>query len=1314
MKRGYDALRRKSFIYLLAVFFVLGGVFSLVKFFSHPSLAASLPNIEVGYYDGDGNSSKSIVLNTSGFGTPQMVIVQEAPSSGSGTAGASYIRIQGMSGAKGMGDGGSVLCSTCVTSIGTGTFDVGTTLNASGKRYGYTVVTAASGNFDDNFAVGSYSGNSTDNRDISLGGPTWNPDVMIVVRTGGASVPVWRSSTHAGDLSAAFNGTTDMADAIQNLSPSAGNFQVGSSAYVNTSGSTYYWVAFKNLTGSITNGNYTGNVTNDRDIVMSNSFQPDYVWTKKQGAQVPANHFAHQDSGNVSQLFLGNYGTDMINTTNASGFRIDNSAYVNANGSTYHYFALKNRSGGGGVTSTFNQSAYRLFANTDSADVGSALAATDNSATVPQQGTAFRLRMNLHIGNSDLSQNTQSFKLQVAARGGDNSCDTSFSGETYADVSPSSGVIRFYDNSGVADDANLTTNANDPVHSGHTTNAQTYNEANFFANSTATITNGNDGLWDFALVDNSAPNDTNYCFRAVKSDGSLLDTYTVIPQITTSPVGTISISSPNAYRTFQRNGSDQANIALSGSYTGSPTTIEARFNGGSWTTIDAAPSGGTYSATLSNQATGQGALEVRFSNATSITASQNYIGIGDIYVIAGDSNASGLGSSSRTYSHATLKASMFKNNNSWGELTDPTDSSTGQSSARASYDTQVTDASTNRGSIWPLLATKIMADQNIPVAFVPSARWGSTIGGTPALINNSNWRRYDSSPTNSANLYGDMWTKISSVGGSVKGVIFFEGVNDINNISDAQRANYKSQLNEFINDVMTDFGVKTTFPLPGDCDPALYYCDITEGFDNVREVIQEVWSENSNVIPGPALYDIDKTDPLGDGVHYLASASQQTATDRLWLSLKNAYYGSADSRGPKISTAKYNAAKTDVYLTFTDASLPILPASGAEGIRIYDNGSQATISSVTRTSNDTLKVSLASAASGTITVSICEYRDCYGQTVITDSSADHLPVENVRGMATSLLSDSTAPTGTISINGGAATTTSQNVTLTLSATDDIDPAGSLQMMVSNAADFSGASWEAYNTSKAWTLSSGTGTKTVYVRYKDSSGNTSSGYSDTIELVDNPGSGDGGGDSGSNSGGNSNQSTTPAPAKSSATGTTNNQNGNASTSPAPEATPGASLILLNDLEQYFSDTGQTLLVDAGQEILFNIGSVQHKIIIKEIKWGQVNLEIHSDVITTSISLDESKSFDIDKDNKDDISIKLNRIIGNQAEMVFKSLSGKAQAQSETKTPLKQKQSQDSGPKARPSWLLWMGVLIAFVAVWWVVVRLIRRNRSNRFR
>ena len=39
---------------------------------------------------------------------------------------------------------------------------------------------------------------------------------------------------------------------------------------------------------------------------------------------------------------------------------------------------------------------------------------------------------------------------------------------------------------------------------------------------------------DFVLEDYSAPTSTTYCFRMVKDDGSLLDTYSVIPEITTA------------------------------------------------------------------------------------------------------------------------------------------------------------------------------------------------------------------------------------------------------------------------------------------------------------------------------------------------------------------------------------------------------------------------------------------------------------------------------------------------------------------------------------------------------------------------------------------------------------------------------------------------------------------------------------------------------------------------------------------------------------------------------------------------------------
>lgn len=91
-------------------------------------------------------------------------------------------------------------------------------------------------------------------------------------------------------------------------------------------------------------------------------------------------------------------------------------------------------------------------------------------------------------------------------------------------------------------------------------------------------------------------------------------------------------------------------------------------------------------------------------------------------------------------------------------------------------------------------------------------------------------------------------------------------------------------------------------------------------------------------------------------------------------------------------------------------------------------------------------------------------------------------------------SDTTPPSNTsIVIAAGAEKASSVNVTLTLSAWDVS------QMMMSNNADFSGANWEDYATSKSWTLSSGSGVKTVYAKFKDSVGNVSTAVSDTIAL-----------------------------------------------------------------------------------------------------------------------------------------------------------------------------------------------------------------------
>ncbi|MEW6681847.1 MAG: Ig-like domain-containing protein [Nitrospirota bacterium] len=93
--------------------------------------------------------------------------------------------------------------------------------------------------------------------------------------------------------------------------------------------------------------------------------------------------------------------------------------------------------------------------------------------------------------------------------------------------------------------------------------------------------------------------------------------------------------------------------------------------------------------------------------------------------------------------------------------------------------------------------------------------------------------------------------------------------------------------------------------------------------------------------------------------------------------------------------------------------------------------------------------------------------------------------------------DTLEPSGSIVIEGDQAWVGRRNVTLTLTCTDGTS--GCSQMQFSND-NVTFTALEAFATSKAWTLTSSNGLKTVYVRYTDTAGNVSPSLSDTI-MVD---------------------------------------------------------------------------------------------------------------------------------------------------------------------------------------------------------------------
>lgn len=324
----------------------------------------------------------------------------------------------------------------------------------------------------------------------------------------------------------------------------------------------------------------------------------------------------------------------------------------------------------------------------------------------------------------------------------------------------------------------------------------------------------------------------------------------------------IAITTPTAYRTFQRNSSGLANIAITGTYVGTPSGIEARWNGGTWTAMGTV-SGGNFSGTLSNQTQGQGTLEVRFTNDTGISASSAYVGIGDVFIVAGQSNASGYGTNNQSYSHATLKATMLGNDYNWKELVDPTDSKINQ------VDSVSAETGTPGGSVWPLLATLFMANQGVPCAFVPCA-WG----GADVL----SWQP-GANHEDRTTLYGSMNYRAIQTG--VKVVLLHLGERDA--LIGTSQATYNSLLDSFANAVNTDSSVKVMACKLQNCTDR----DETA----VNAAIAEAWGDNSNVLTGPDFSDIT---PSVDGLHFKTDAELQEAADRWWATLQESFYSASN------------------------------------------------------------------------------------------------------------------------------------------------------------------------------------------------------------------------------------------------------------------------------------------------------------------------------------------------------------------------------------------------------------------------------------
>lgn len=288
--------------------------------------------------------------------------------------------------------------------------------------------------------------------------------------------------------------------------------------------------------------------------------------------------------------------------------------------------------------------------------------------------------------------------------------------------------------------------------------------------------------------------------------------------------------------------------------------VEARWNGGAWTDIDTGAVG-SFSGTLSAQAEGQGTLEVRVKDYPAQIASAAHVGVGDVFVIAGQSNASGRGTNNQSYSHATLKAGLLGNDYVWGEMIDPTDDNTGQVDG-------VSSDSIAAGSVWPLIATSIMADQGVPVAFIPCAKGGAGIASWQPGVNHSD----------RTTLYGSMNYRITQCGGALA-VLWWGGETDA--LASMAEATFNSSLDSFADAVNVDQSIPT---IVCKLQNSSGIPDVDEAA--INSAINTAWGDNTNVVQGPDLSDMASDDSF----HLQSDAKLAEAAARWWAAIQAALY----------------------------------------------------------------------------------------------------------------------------------------------------------------------------------------------------------------------------------------------------------------------------------------------------------------------------------------------------------------------------------------------------------------------------------------
>jgi len=416
----------------------------------------------------------------------------------------------------------------------------------------------------------------------------------------------------------------------------------------------------------------------------------------------------------------------------------------------------------------------------------------------------------------------------------------------------------------------------------------------------------------------------------------------------------ITITDLDDDRVYQRTGTN-TDITIAGTYSGSPTAIQARVMDGvseevTWTSIDASPTGGTFSGTISTPTGGPFTAEVRFSNDTGVTdEGTNGWLLGDVIMISGQSNAAHWFDADTT---GTPNASMrILEAAGWRE----------------------SDGVLEAGAVE--FANTYITTEGVPCGMVLSAT------GSLGLRHEAAGTAYlDASDLRGAAYATWITARLTDTDNTLGGFVWIQGEQDAADAG-VTEAEYEGSLNALLGFVRADVS-DASLPV------VIAYLGRYTGATDAN--VQAINNAQQNVVASDAnAYGVMTHDIAYDGVHYddHKDVAARVVEAMLYAKGSASYY-----EGPTITGAtKISSTVIDVNITH-ESGTDFTPTSAITGFSVLDDATPATISSAVRQDATTIRLTLASALTGTATV-----RYLYGASptitsLVKDNTANTLPL----------------------------------------------------------------------------------------------------------------------------------------------------------------------------------------------------------------------------------------------------------------------------------------------------------------------------------